>query len=226
MKNVLLVLAVSMVLSACSSLPAKIDDEYLNGKSTDDVRRIEDIELGIIDINEENKSLKNAVRITELNISIVGKEMEIQKMKKALLKEKQRLFTVTRNIRKQEETNKELEKNDERMKSETLNLNWYTAKLNDQKSHIELKDAELAVKVAERLLEEAKIGRAAQNARGTPEKETDRIDIAEYEAYYNRKMAVFIEAQRNREGTLAAFKQSDDTLAESRFVRETEGDIR
>jgi hypothetical protein len=216
-QRILSLLALLMLLTGCfASMPPRISDEYLKDLSAGDSAKLETIEKDIIAITDAKEGTEKERRIVDLQLSLIEKEVKQLEAAKAVLTDEQKLYMAQNDKEKLEQTNADIIKNDTGIKNKSIEQEILIAKKNSFQSLMKVKDAELGAKIAERLYEQAKIGRANQDKlMGAPKDEKEakgRIDVAKYEEYLKSQKESLAKAQKEQDEAAARLKEAEAKL--------------
>jgi len=205
-----------------ASLPPKISDEYLNNKTSEESTKLETIEKQIIDISNSKEELEKASKITDLKLAVMKKELSQFEAEEALLIDKQKLYVTQNDTKMQEEVKGDIEKNKKDQAAAKLKLEYMKAKQKDLKNKIEVNEAELSMKVAEKYYEQAKIGKANQDKiMGAPANEKDaknRINVADYEKYFNDQKEYLSREQKDQAESELKLKEAEKKLKDAGVI--------
>ncbi len=219
------IITLSVILTGCfATLPPKINDVYLSDKSEKQAAQLESIEKEIIAITNDKEKLNTSLKINRQTITIEQKEQKRLEAVEELLKEKQKLNIIKEDSTAKKKTKMELGETISAQAATAGRITYLKAKEDNLEKQIEVKDAELAVKVAEQYLLKAKIGRANQEKMlsGTgSEKDTkgekDLIDLSKYQKYYDSQ-------KNNLEGSRKKLAESEKELEKAeKKIQETPG---
>lgn len=199
MKKCFLSLGILVFIIGCfATMPPPVKDIYLKDATPAEQKKMSMLEQDIIKINQENTKVKDSLKILKQKILVSEKDINRLEKEKSYLLEKEKLHTLANETDKLVQLNNEKKKNERQLTLEKLNFDYLNAKKDNDEVYSELKNAELAVKVAELNYEKAKIGRAFQDktmkginatAKDSKERDKNKINLEEYEKYYNDQKA-------------------------------------
>ncbi len=213
MKNYSIIITLLIFFTGCfASLPPKVNEVYLNDKNEKDAAKLETIEKEIIEITNAKESLVKSLKINQQNIRIAQKERNRLAAVEELLKEKQKLFILQENAGGQQETKQKITETKKENAATNRKIEYLKAKEDNLEKNINVKEAELATKVAEQYLLQAKIARANQekmlsDADDKKEKK-DLIKIEDYQKYYD-------DQKSSLEGSQKKLVESDKRLEQA-----------
>ncbi len=163
MKKYSLAIAILFLFTGCfSTLPPKINEVYLNEKSDADSSKLVDIEKSIIKITDEKAKIEKEVKIIAFDIAIAKKEKNRDEADEELLNEKQKLNILKKDTAGIETTKQKIIASKKAQAEKDKRIKYLKAKEDNLEKQVDVKESELAVKVAEQLLLKAKIARANQ----------------------------------------------------------------
>ena len=227
-KIIVCVIGAFFIYGCFASMPEKVDPQYLKEKTPEQEKKIESIELEIIKISEEKDKSAEDLKVTDLKIPVIKKEISQIEGQIALIKDQQKVYLETKENAKYEESKKELQKNEEQQKISELKLKYYKAKKEDQESTFKVKEMSLFAKNSEKSFEEAKIGRASQDKiMGPPPKDKDgkiqdkdRIQVSKHEDYYKSQLESLAKKQKDQEKTFQQMKAAEASLKAAGYTGE------
>jgi hypothetical protein len=200
-------------------MPPKVSDEYLKDLGAEDSAKLETIERDIIAITDAKEAIEKERRIVNLQLSVTDKEIKQLEAEKAVLTDEQKLYVAQNQKEKIDEVNGKIAANDTNSKNKIVEQEILKARDNHLKTQLKVKDAELSAKVAERLFEQAKIGRASQDRiMGAPKDEKaarERIDTAKYEEYLKSQKENLAKAQKEQNEAAVRLKEAEAKRAKT-----------
>jgi hypothetical protein len=221
--------AVCMIigLSGCfATMPPPVKDTLLIEKTAEDEKKLAKIEDEIVVINQENNKIKDSLKITSQKEVISSKEITSLEKEKSLLEEKKKLYVISNDTKALADVEKAMVDNQQKINLEKINREYLQARRDYEKSGIELKEAELAAKIAELNFEKAKIARAYQD-RTMGEAPVDpktgkkddkaRIDVSEYEKYLESRKEKVTQTRQYHLKVTDTFKAAESKLNESGY---------
>lgn len=197
----------------CVTMPDPISDKYLHDATKEEMNNIYKIEDEIIAIKKEKDSLEKKHKISLQECKVSLKTIKLLKTQKSQLKEQLKLYTEMGDEKKIEKGKSDLEKNAKDINDEIIKSQYLDSKEEFEEAFIEVKHAELSLKLAERRYEKAKIARAyqdklfeAEKKESKDEKEDDkkkkddRLDLKKYEDYvtYQKKNLSKMQDKKNK----------------------------
>ncbi|HOW84230.1 MAG TPA: hypothetical protein PK573_16825 [Spirochaetota bacterium] len=228
MKKYLIPVVCTLIgFSGCfATMPAPIKDTLLIEKTDADEKKLAKIEDEIVVINQENNKIKESLKITSQKVVISGKEISGLEKEKSLLEEKKKLYVISNDTRALAEVEKAMVDNQQKINLEKINQEYLKARQDHEEKGVELKEAELAAKIAELNFEKARIARAYQD-RTMGEVPTDpktgkkddkaRIDVSEYEKYLESRKEKVTTVRQNYLKITDTFKAAETRLKESGY---------
>ncbi len=221
--------AVCMIigLTGCfATTPPPIKDTLLIEKTAADENKLAKIEDEIVAINQENNRIKDSLKITSQKEVISSKEITSLEKEKSLLEEKKKLYVISNDTKALADVEKAMVDNQQKINLEKINREYLQARMDYEKSAIELKEAELAAKIAELNFEKAKIARAYQD-RTMGEAPVDpktgkkddkaRIDVSEYEKYLDSRKEKVTQTRQYHLKITDTFKAAESKRNESGY---------
>jgi len=201
MKKYSLAIAILFLFTGCfSTLPPKINEVYLSEKSDADNGKLEGIEKSIIKITDDKAKIEKEVKIIALDITIAKKERNRHEANEELLNEKQKLNILKKDTAGIQETKQKIAASKKAQVDTGKRIKYLKAKEDNLEKQVDVKESELAVKVAEQLLVKAKIARANQEKmmKGADEKQKKNlIDVSQYQKYYDSQKGSLDRAEKS-----------------------------
>lgn len=184
--------AVFILMSAfqsCVTPPAAIDDVYLSEIKPEEAEKLRKIEENIVQLKKDKDKAENDFAISQQIIAVSESEVFMLEAVGKNIQEREKLYSMMVDNPKLAEEQAKLAKNREETAQAKKNLKLNEARSDEAESLLELKKAELAVKVAELDYEKAKIAKDYQSKR--PEKiEKDKlVDDTEYEKFLTSQIS-------------------------------------
>lgn len=192
--------------SGCVTMQKSVDDVYLSEMTDEDSTNIKKIEMDIVDQKKEKDNIENNLKIAEQEIVVNHSDISQIEATKNLLHEKEKLYSIAEDNENLADIQNQLKKIKEKEAKAKANLEYNRAKRDEIKALLEVKKAQLAVKVAEFDYEKAKIAKEYQSKR--PEKfRKDIIDETKYEKFLTEQIKNLEEKQeQHRKAKLAKEK--------------------
>lgn len=217
MKNYSIIGVLFIFMTGCfATLPPKVNEVYLNDKTAKDAAKLEIIEKEIIAITNEKENLSKSLKINRQSITIAKKERNRIEAVEELLKEKQKLYILKEDKPLQQETRKKIETSRKDKTATNSKIEYLKAEEDYLEKKVEVKEAELAVKVAEQYLLQAKIARANQEKMlsdtNDKKEKKDLIDVATYRKYYDDQKAGLEGSQKKLVESSKRLKQAEKKL--------------
>lgn len=200
MKKYSLAAAILFLFTGCfSTLPPKINEVYLSEKSDADNGKLEGIEKSIIKITDDKAKIEKEVKVIALDIAIAKKERNRSEADEELLNEKQKLFILKKDVAGIQDTKHKIAASKKAQSDTEKKIKYLKTKEDNLEKQVDVKESELAVKVAEQLLVKAKIARANQEKmlKGADEKQKKSlIDVTTYQKYYDTQKGSLDRAEK------------------------------
>ncbi len=146
------------------------------------------------------------------------KELAEAEAAKAVLLEREKLYTSTGDSKLQE-IKSQRELNNIKIAQLKAKLDYYTAKSNETNALLEIKKSELAVKVAELKYEQALIAKAYQMRR-KKDYEKKMIEDEEYKKYFDNQKIKLEDNQKAYEKALKELNEKKEILNKSGYEGE------
>ncbi|MFH0976614.1 MAG: hypothetical protein V1874_12600 [Spirochaetota bacterium] len=176
-----LLIATSVILSGCLTMPDPIDDVYLKEKTSEENVKLDKIGTDIIAKKKDKDVIEKDAEIAALKAELSKKEVTEISATNASLEEKEKLYTATGDS-KLAEIQKQKEANNLKLIQAKAKQEYSTAKKDETNALLEVKKSELAVKVAELSYEKALIAKAYQMKR-QKEYAKNMIDETDYKKF-------------------------------------------
>ncbi len=228
MKNYAILLsALIMIAPGCfATMPAPVKDIYLVEKTSEEDKLLAGIEDEIININKQNNQAKESAKIIRQEISVSEARIGSLERNKSYNLELEKLYSISNDNAKLAEVKRLIQQNDDDMKKETAHLEYLKAKKDNQESSVDVKDAELSVKVAELYYEKSKIARKFQDktmvaapveGKEPAKEDRNKIDVDEYRKYLDSQKDKLAKAQAAQKKYADAFIKAEAKLKESGY---------
>lgn len=168
-KQIIPVILVSILLAACTTMPPEIEDKYLAEKNESQSKTVSDLEQKIIDKNREKQLVEK--KPNELTIQSIKTEDEIKLLKKenTVLKDQIYLYEKNKDAVNLEPKKKQLAENETALAKKTSLLTYQMAEKKLSETDLDLKNAELALLIAELRFQKSQIA-AQYRDRNEPKK--------------------------------------------------------
>ncbi len=148
---------VSLIVTACTTIPPEIEDKYLSEKSESQSKAISDLEQKIIDKNKEKQAV--AKKVNELTALSIKTEDELKLLKKenSVLKDQVYLYEKNKDAVNLGPKKAQLAGNESALAKKSSQLKYQMAETKFTEADLELKNAELALLISELGFEKSKI---------------------------------------------------------------------
>ncbi|MBN2403624.1 MAG: hypothetical protein JXN64_14700 [Spirochaetes bacterium] len=219
MKNKLsLLIAFSILFSGCITMPDPVDEVFLKEKTQEERVKLEKIEADVILKKKDQDKVEKDMEIVAQKTELSRKELAEAEAAKAVLLEREKLYTSTGDSKLQE-IKSQRELNNIKIAQLKAKLDYYTAKSNETNALLEIKKSELAVKVAELKYEQALIAKAYQMRR-KKEYEKKMIEDEEYKKYFDNQKIKLEDNQKAYEKALKELNEKKEILNKSGYEGE------
>jgi hypothetical protein len=159
MKRLLFTMILFTLITGCATIPGPVAEQYLADKTEKDSERLEQIETEIIAKNREKLAAEQNRRENTPDIERTEEELDLLLRENKLLKDQLELYTKSKDARNIEIKRDELAKNNVNVAKHRNLLKYQEAQKNLFDAEAELKNAELAVLVAQLNYEKAEIAK-------------------------------------------------------------------
>lgn len=243
MKNHALLLILVVVFTGCVTMPDTIDEAYLVEKTPEQTARLDKIAQNVIAKKKDGDEAKRNLAVAEQIVKVSEKMTAFLEGEKSLLAEQEKLYTLKKDEQRLSEVRSRLKENKQQRRGEKAHLNFATAFKEDAQAIVELRQAELAVSVAELNYEKAKIAHAfilkGKEKAGKKEPEVKKeegffeglkkkisgsdkkgVDVKKYEEYLNKQKDNLKDAKTKQEKTAKELKKAEKKLDESGYKGE------
>ena len=243
MKNHALLLILAVVFTGCVTMPDTIDEAYLVEKTPEQTARLDKIAQNVIAKKKDGDEAKRNLAVAEQIVKVSEKMTAFLEGEKSLLAEQEKLYTLKKDEQRLSEVRSRLKENKQQRRGEKAHLNFATAFKEDAQAIVELRQAELAVSVAELNYEKAKIAHAfilkGKEKAGKKEPEVKKeegffeglkkkisgsdkkgVDVKKYEEYLNKQKENLKDAKTKQEKTAKELKKAEKKLDESGYKGE------
>ncbi len=189
--------------AGCATMPEPIKDVLLIRATQEQQNEIYKIEDEIIAIKKEKDAIEKSYEAAKLKVEETKKDIKTLESQKSQIHEKMKTAAKANEQEKVNAGQKEMEDKDRLINNENITLRYRDAKETHEKALLEVKNAQLALKIGERETLRAKIARAYQDsimvqtqdvqpAEGGEKKKTDEgIDVKKYEEWVLKKQQQF-----------------------------------
>ncbi|TAL39029.1 MAG: hypothetical protein EPN93_02845 [Spirochaetes bacterium] len=223
--RICLVFLVSILSGCFATMPPSLPDDHAALKDTLEKNAgIQKLAEEIVTINKEKLVVENELKLNEQRAVISRKTVSVISAQKDVIEEQKRLHMLTDDHKGLEDNEKAMKRNTEQAEVEGLNAEYLKALVEDEKAVIDLKDALLSAKVAERELEKAKIVRAYQDKlpaaapadpKDAQKVDKDKVNLAEYETYLAKQKDILAKREMEQKKSAELLKQADARLKEA-----------
>lgn len=242
MKNHALLLILIILFTGCVTLPDTIDEAYLVEKTPEQTAKLDKIAQNVIAKKKDGDEAKKNLAIAEQSVKVSEEMTAFLDREKSLLVEQEKLYTLKRDDQRLSEVRSRLNENKQKRRGEKAHLSFATAFKEDAQAIVELRQAELAVSVAELNYEKAKIAHAfiLKGKEKAGKKETEAkeegffkglmkkvsgsdkkaVDVKKYEEYLNKQKDNLKEAKAKQEKTAERLKKAEKELNDSGYKGE------
>ena len=243
MKNHALLLILAVVFTGCVTMPDTIDEAYLVEKTPEQTAKLDKIAQNVIAKKKDGDEAKRNLAVAEQIVKVSEKMTAFLEGEKSLLAEQEKLYTLKKDEQRLSDVRSRLKENKQQRRGEKAHLNFATAFKEDAQAIVELRQAELAVSVAELNYEKAKIAHAfilkGKEKAGKKEPEVKKeegffeglkkkisgsdkkgVDVKKYEEYINKQKENLKDAKTKQEKTAKELKKAEKKLDESGYKGE------
>jgi PBP1b-binding outer membrane lipoprotein LpoB len=211
-------IAVAVLFSGCVTMPDPIDELYLKEKTEQDTAKLDKIEADIIAKKKSQDIVEKDAEIAAQKADLSGKEVLQTKAGIAVLLDKEKLYTTTKD-NKLQDVQKEIEKSNLKFAQLKAKQDYDIAKSNAASALLEVKKYELGVKVAELNYEKALIAKAYQMKR-KKEYEKNMIDDEDYKKFLDDQKIKLEDYQKEYEKATKVVAEKEDILKKSGYEGE------
>lgn len=160
MKRFLMLLAVAVFITGCTTMPGPVDERYLVEKNQNESAAINSIEQKIIEKNREKKAIELKLKGISSSPAVTNDELKLLKKENGLLKDQVDFYTKTRDAVNLESRNAQLKENETAIEKKTAEFNYQTSEKEMTEAELEVKTNELSVLIAQLNYEKSKIATA------------------------------------------------------------------
>ena len=186
MKKYLLAIIAFTFITGCATLPGPVEEQYLADKTEKDSKRLEQIETEIIAKNREKLAAEQNRRENTPDIERTEEELDLLLRENKLLKDQLELYTKSKDARNIEIKKEELADNDLKIKKHRNLLKYQEAQKNLLAADAELKNAKLAVLVAQLNYEKAEIAKVYRE-KNEPAVEPEKKGLKGFFSSFSKK---------------------------------------
>lgn len=175
MKKFFSLIILSLLISACTTMPPEIEDKYLIQKTESDSKTINTMEERIIAKNREKQEAENKLRNRSQTPDTTEDEIKLLKKENGLLRDQVYLYEKNKDAVNLEAKKKQLADNEAKLDKKIAQFNYNQSERRLFETELDLRDAELAVLIAELNNEKSKIASTYRDKNEPPkpaEKET------------------------------------------------------
>ncbi len=227
MKKFLQLIILSLLLSACTTMPPEIEEKYLVQKTGSDSKIINSLEERIIAKNREKQEVDSRIRNLSRTPDTTEDEIKLLKKENGLLKDQIYLYEKNKDAVNLEAKKKQLADNDAILDKKIAQFNYSQSERKLLETELDLKDAELAVLIAELNNEKSKIAAAYRDKNEPPkpaEKENfftkllpkndpnDKYGYKKYPEYLEKKKQEQSKAETDYREALKKFNETKAAL--------------
>jgi hypothetical protein len=242
MKNYALLLILVVLFTGCVTMPDTIDEAYLVEKTPEQTAKLDKIAQNVIAKKKDGDEAKKNLAIAEQSVKVSEEMAAFLEREKSLLVQREKLYTLKRDDQKLSEVRSRLKENKQQRRGEKAHLAFTIAFRDDAQAIVELRQAELAVSVAELNYEKAKIAQAfiLKGKEKAGKKETEAkeegffkglmkkisgsdkkgVDVKKFEEYLNKQKDNLKEAKAQQEKTAEKLKKAEKKLDDSGYKGE------
>jgi hypothetical protein len=243
MKNHALLLILIVLFTGCVTMPDTIDEAYLVEKTPEQTAKLDKIAQNVIAIKKKGDEAKKNLAIAEQGVKVSEEMVAFLEREKSLLVEREKLYTLKKDEQRLSEVRSRLKENKQQRKGEKAHLAFTIAFRDDAQAIVELRQAELAVSVAELNYEKAKIAQAfilkGKEKAGKKEPEVKKeegffkglkkkisgsdkkaVDVKKFEEYLKKQKDNLKDAKTKQEKTAEELKKAEKKLDDSGYKGE------
>ena len=173
MKRTIPFILISLIIAACTTMPAQIDDKYLVEKTDAESKNIFAMENRIIEKNKEKQALEKKFNDQAKLPSETERELKLLRDENKILKDQISLYEKNKDTANLEAKNTQLSENENQINTKTALLQYQQMENNYYEAEINLRNAELAKYIAELNLEKSKIAAEYRDKHELTEPEED-----------------------------------------------------
>lgn len=230
MKKAVFLAFLAFIFTGCfATMPDPVKDEYLVEQTREEEQKMNDIADVIIAKRKEKDVVEDQLKVTAQKIKVAKQQLPVLKDEKKLLLEKQKLYTTQKDDAKLQDINSQIEINLKKQEQQKAYIDYLEEIEDDQQALMELKHAELAVKVAELNVERARIARAYQEKHFIPEekgsdkdakndKRKSMINVKAYEDYLIKQQNLLVKTKENKLKASESLKEAEKILKSTGYT--------
>jgi hypothetical protein len=160
MKKIIMFVIALGFTAGCATMPEPIKDGLLIKATQEQQNEIYKIEDEIIAIKKEKDAIEKSYEAAKLKVEETKKDIKTLENQKSQIHEKMKTAAKANEQEKVNAGQKEMEDKDRLINNENITLRYRNAKETHEKALLEVKNAQLALKIGERETLRAKIARA------------------------------------------------------------------
>jgi len=184
MKRTIPLILISLIIAACTTMPAEIDDKYLAEKTDAESRNIFAMENRIIEKNKERQALEKKLNDQAKLPSETERELKFLRDENKILKDQVSLYERNNDTANLKAKKIELNENEKQISTKTALLQYQQMENSYNDAELNLRNAELAKYIAELNLEKSKI---AAQYRDKHEVDQPEEDEGFFSKIFNKK---------------------------------------
>lgn len=216
MRKYIIIAVFLSLLIGCVTMPEEVNEAYLGEMTPEEKATINKMEQAIIAKKKEKDMAEKNLAIAEQKIKVSKGELSVLKVKKSLLVEKEKLYSLLGDGAKSAEISQIMLKNDQKIAQEDAHNKFDLAAGDDAKALFEIRETELSIAVARLNLEKAKIGKAFQTRR-KDKFEKSMIDSTPYEKYLADQQEKQKKNQENQKKTSEEMKKAEEAMKKTGY---------
>jgi len=174
MKRILPVIFLSLMIAACATMPTEIEDKYLAEKTEPQSKAIFALEQKIIDKNKEKQEVEKKLIEQAKVPGVAEDEIRLLKKENGLLKDQVYFYDKNKDTVNLELKKAQLGENESKLSQKTALLHYNQSLKKLLETELELKNAELALSIAELNVEKSKIAQAFRDKNEPVKPEQDQ----------------------------------------------------
>ena len=173
MKKTIPFILISLIIAACTTMPAEIDDKYLVQKTDAESKNIVAMENRVIEKNKEKQAAEKRLNEQAKLTPETEKELRLLKDENQILKDQISLYEKNRDTANLEAKKAQLKENENQITIKTALLKYQQTTDNYNEAELDLRNAELAKYIAELNLAKSKIAAEYRDKHEPAEPEED-----------------------------------------------------
>lgn len=233
MKKFFLLIAVSIFVSGCISMPGQVDEKYLVEKTENESALIKQIERKIIEKNKEKQVLEKKLKEISPAPGLTAEEIKLLEKENKLLKDKVDFYTKTKDAVNLESRQAALKENEIEINKKTDLLNYQRAEKEMTEAELEVKNNELSVEIARLNFEKSKIATVYRDKTEPPVTDDsgnfftkfikkfkksdpdDRYGYKKYDEYYKKQQETLAKSESKLKESQKQFQDAKVKYQES-----------